>query len=368
VSPSRSTVLLRRAVKRKRPQRTADDIAYDLRRRAGFPVKQKPQDWDALIRTVHNWNDSLTKKQPSSMPSPLEIPRLRASYCDFSDAFTVFLQKFGFNVFATLTFRGTNPAPEKIEKAIRAFLWKLQTKYFGVPGVATNVIVYAAGLERGTCPCGDKRWHCHLLFKIPGYDNGENFKRWNAEWNALHGYARFETPRSERALRYMSSYAVKNGDVLIRSTYDDFLEHRSRNTSSNFRGEPFASEQACTFCGLLSGCSCHAVPKPPTPTWALGGVASEEEQKTIHVESAPSFARSRRDRRTFLRSTLRYEFREELERYKGLSPWRARRAARVLPHGRDLLKYLRRVRSRHGPKQMRLTLECSAQRASGVAA
>jgi hypothetical protein len=158
----------------------------------------------------------------------------------------------------------------------------------------------------------------------------ENLKRWEERWEKRYGYGRLSLQRDPKAVAdYVASYAAKNGEVEIRSTYDDFLEWQRCTAPSTFdhNGDMFPRATPCPKCELVSGCRCEAPnpnqiemfkafsaarPEPPTPARVQARCASDSDSEK-HDESAAGSPRSNRAlsprRERFLRRKKEFEAR-----------------------------------------------------------
>lgn len=125
------------------------------------------------------------------------------------DAWSEFLQRWSWDWFATLTFRG-DPHPEKADKLFRVWVSKLNRKLYGVRwaphGKGVRWIRASEPQRRGTI-------HYHALLGGDGLADQRRLD-WMDEWFKLAGIARIEVPESASAVSaYCAKYVVKGGEI-----------------------------------------------------------------------------------------------------------------------------------------------------------
>ena len=139
------------------------------------------------------------------------------------DAWAEFLSAYTFQWFATLTFE-TNVHPEAALKRWRFYTNQLNRSLYGRRWQKKEHggIYWILGIER------QKRGviHFHALMGAVN-DLNEIARRlfWMDYWNELAGFARIEAIRSnEAALRYVTKYVVKGGDIEFSKNLGDPMQ------------------------------------------------------------------------------------------------------------------------------------------------
>ena len=151
----------------------------------------------------------------------LQGPHVKALSCEkapksqeqlLRDAWANFLSAYKFQWFATLTFE-TNVHPEAALKRWRFFTNQLNRALYGRRWQKKEHggIYWILGIEyqkRGVI-------HFHALMgAINDLNEIASRLSWMDYWNELAGFARIEAIRSnEAALRYVTKYVVKGGDI-----------------------------------------------------------------------------------------------------------------------------------------------------------
>jgi hypothetical protein len=330
-----------------------------------------------LLRARRTWADQLLREQATEILEKRTPPKKAAQHPNEEvrslDAYSTLLKAYLFNVFATFTIRNRTaecargvahlrgPHPERILKAMSAYVAKLQLEIYGPFPLAGGSIVYFIAVERGDCPCGERRWHAHGLLKLPGHVTRKDLRRFQNWWSVVFGWCKLSfIEKDERARRYLC-YASKKGEVEIRTSYADYLDYQKRGVTSFMHWHPerncFVHDKRampCPRCGLVSLCKCEPINpdqlelfaanlQTPAPARSEGRGDSVDKKTVtvpiVHGESAPSEERSRRadaDREMFLAA---------------LTPRRAKRRARGHSRNRPFVRCL--SDSRQVPEQTR---------------
>ena len=139
------------------------------------------------------------------------------------DAWADFLAAYAFQWFATLTFE-TNVHPEAALKRWRFFINQLNRSLYGRRWQKKQHggVYWILGIER------QRRGviHFHALMGAVN-DLNEIARRlfWMDYWNELAAFARIEAIRSnEAALRYVTKYVVKGGDIEFSKNLGDPMQ------------------------------------------------------------------------------------------------------------------------------------------------
>jgi hypothetical protein len=151
------------------------------------------------------------------------------------------------------------PHPERLAKAVQSFSLFLQMQTYGPFPLATKTICYKFGTERGSCPCGEKRWHSHVIFEVPDWVSDEELSRWSIRWLSDNGFCNLQFARNEDAVRNYAviSYALKGGEVDVRTAYEDWLDREEKKKNESESGEESPRACPCPRCGLVSLCECY---------------------------------------------------------------------------------------------------------------
>jgi hypothetical protein len=145
------------------------------------------------------------------MPQFLPIVARSESRKELAREWTVFLSRWPWDWFATMTFRG-DPHPERAEKAWRLWCSKVNRALYGPRW-------HAKGRGVGWCRATELQQrgaiHFHALLVFPEPVALRRFAFMD-EWNALAGYARIEPPkRSDAVAAYCAKYVVKDGEITV---------------------------------------------------------------------------------------------------------------------------------------------------------
>ena len=162
----------------------------------------------------------------------LQGPHVKAVPCEgfpkseeqqLRDAWVIFLSVYTFQWFATFTFE-TNVHPEAALKRWRFFINQLNRALYGRRWQKKEHggVYWILGIER------QKRGviHFHALMGAVN-DLNEIASRLSCMdyWNELAGFARIEAIRSnEAALRYVTKYVVKGGDIEFSKNLGDPMQ------------------------------------------------------------------------------------------------------------------------------------------------
>ena len=129
---------------------------------------------------------------------------------ELTEAWSSFLDRWPWDWFATLTFRGDAVHPETAEKRFRVWISKINRTLYG-PRWAKHGkgVRWVRALER------QRRGVVHFHALIGG-DRLVELRRltWMDKWDELAGFARIEPPRSSEAVRrYCAKYVIKGGEI-----------------------------------------------------------------------------------------------------------------------------------------------------------
>ena len=134
-----------------------------------------------------------------------------ASRDELAAAWRALLERWPWDWFATMTFRGS-PHPEQADKAWRIWCSKVNRALYGPRW-------HAKGRGVGWCRATElqKRGaiHFHALLV---FDEPPRLRRlaYMDEWNKLAGFARIEPPkRSDAVAAYCAKYVTKEGEITL---------------------------------------------------------------------------------------------------------------------------------------------------------
>lgn len=129
---------------------------------------------------------------------------------NLGEAWSGFLGRWPWDLFATLTFRGDAVHPESADKRYRVWISKINRSLYG-----TRWFKHGKGIRWVRALEHQRRGivHFHALL---GGERVKELRRLTLmdEWFDLAGIARIETPRNSEAVRaYCAKYVVKGGEI-----------------------------------------------------------------------------------------------------------------------------------------------------------
>ena len=126
------------------------------------------------------------------------------------EAWAEFLERWSWDWFCTLTFRGDAVHPEAADKRFRVWVSKINRELYGPRwwkhGQGVRWVRALETQRRGVI-------HYHALLGGAGVDELRRLS-WMDEWVRLAGYARIEPPENGAAVRaYCAKYVAKGGEL-----------------------------------------------------------------------------------------------------------------------------------------------------------